>query len=149
MEQMSSRCWAGVRPLAERMTTLAVRPADRIPWPGDAGPARGLGVHRPGVCANWRVHVARAPPGIHRGLAHHQWAGGLDHRPVLPGLHRVGAGPGHYHRPGGPPVLVPILVLSLLAAPFAAEAQPAGKVWRIRWLVFAPAPVPPGPLYEA
>src|SRR5215468_6098240 len=46
-------------------------------------------------------------------------------------------------------VLVPILVLSLLAAPFAAEAQPAGKVWRIGWLVFAPAPVPPGPLYEA
>jgi putative ABC transport system substrate-binding protein len=31
--------------------------------------------------------------------------------------------------------LATILVLSLLAAPLAAEAQPAGKVWRIRVLV--------------
>jgi putative tryptophan/tyrosine transport system substrate-binding protein len=33
--------------------------------------------------------------------------------------------------------LVPMLVLRLLAAPLAAEAQPAGKVFRIGWLGFA------------
>jgi ABC-type uncharacterized transport system substrate-binding protein len=43
------------------------------------------------------------------------------------------------------------LALGLLAAPLAAEAQQAAKVWRIGWLGFTsgPVPRPPGFLYEA
>jgi hypothetical protein len=42
-----------------------------------------------------------------------------------------------------------VLVLGLLAATLAAEAQQGGKVWRIGWLAFTPGPCPPGPFYEA
>jgi len=40
-----------------------------------------------------------------------------------------------------------IVTVSLLLVPFAAEAQPATKVWRIGYLT--PAELPPAPLIEA
>ncbi len=48
----------------------------------------------------------------------------------------------------GPATLVVTFALGLLAGPLAAEAQQAGKVYRVGWLRFSPRP-PTGPTHVA